>query len=218
MFLLACNAQKSFKLSPSEFDKGIKDNSIQLLDVRTKGEYAQGHISNALQADWNNDAEFEKRTLALNASKAVYIYCLSGGRSSAAATNLRAKGFTVYELTGGINAWKNEHLAVEGATNVVTGITLAAFNNVIATNDNVLVDFGAKWCPPCIKMNSLLDSLVKKYPSIKLLKIDLDSDKEICSQFNITEIPVFHAYQKSIKINEGKGLLTFDELKKLFNL
>jgi rhodanese-related sulfurtransferase len=80
----SCNSQaQQTNLSVAEFEKGIAQNNIQVLDVRTPGEYQSGHLKNALLADWNNDAEFQQRVKALDKSKPVYTYCLSGGRSSA---------------------------------------------------------------------------------------------------------------------------------------
>ena len=114
LFLLSCHEQNATQVPAVVFDKAIKSKEIQLLDVRTKEEYQQGHIANALQANWNDDTEFEKRTSSLNISKPVYVYCLSGGRSAAAASNLRKKGYNVVELKGGINAWRNANLPTEG--------------------------------------------------------------------------------------------------------
>ncbi len=217
LFLFGCNAQKSNVLSTTEFDKAIKNKNIQLLDVRTKEEYQQGHIANSLQANWNDDAEFLKRSEALSTTKPVYVYCLAGGRSSAAAENLRKRGYAVYELKGGISGWKNAKLPTEGISSLEKGMTLDMFSNFINTNEMVLVDFGATWCPPCIKMNPVLDSLTMQIPGIKLLKIDLDKDKEICNHFGVTQIPIFHSYKKGKKVNEDSGIVSLEDLKRMFN-
>jgi rhodanese-related sulfurtransferase len=94
-FLFGCNtsAQTNTEVSAEVFEKGLVDKQVQLLDVRTASEFRSGHIKNALQANWNDRAEFEKRIAALEKNKPVYIYCLSGPRSSAAAQWLRNKGF-----------------------------------------------------------------------------------------------------------------------------
>jgi rhodanese-related sulfurtransferase len=214
--LCSCQAQKVTILSTTAFASGIKNNNIQLLDVRTKEEYQQAHIANSLQANWNDDAEFLKRSSALTKEKPVYIYCLSGGRSAAAATNLRKRGYTVLELQGGINAWRNAKMPTEGESLQVKGMSINDFNSFVATHKNVLVDFGAKWCPPCIKMNPVLDSLTTQIPSVTLLRIDLDKDKEICSLYGVSQIPVFHAYVDGKKKSANEGILTLDELKKMF--
>jgi len=80
--LTACNSQaQQTNLSVAEFEKGIAQNNIQVLDVRTPGEYQSGHLKNALLADWNNDTEFQQRVKALDKSKPVYTYCLSGAEA-----------------------------------------------------------------------------------------------------------------------------------------
>jgi rhodanese-related sulfurtransferase len=214
--LYSCHAQKPTVLPTAEFATGIKNNNIQLLDVRTKEEYQQAHIANSLQANWNDDAEFLKRSSALSKEKPVYVYCLSGGRSAAAASSLRKRGYIVLELQGGINAWKNAKMPTEGVSQNIKGMSINDFNSFVAKHKNVLVDFGAKWCPPCIKMNPVLDSLTTQMLSVTLLKIDLDKDKEICSLFGVSQIPVFHAYVDGKKKSVNEGILTLDELKKMF--
>ncbi len=211
--LQSCVAQTGNSKTALEFSKAINATKVQLLDVRTKDEFNKAHIANALQANWNDAAEFEKRTASLNVKEAVYIYCLSGGRSAAAASNLRDKGFTVIELKGGISAWKNANLPTEGVSTNEKGMELIAFTEMLKTNELVLVDFGAKWCPPCIKMNPILDSLQKLIPTLKVVKIDLDKDVEICKEFNVTELPVFHFYKKGVLVKEVKGEMKLETMK-----
>ncbi len=112
----ACNsiAQQPANLSVNAFQKGINQKNIQVLDVRTPGEYQTGHLKNALLADWMNQEEFAKKVSSLDKSKTVYTYCQVGGRSSKAATLLKEKGYTVYNLEGGIAAWKQAGKPVEG--------------------------------------------------------------------------------------------------------
>src|SRR4051812_6406826 len=105
--LFSCSAQTRTSLTADEFEKAITtQENIQVLDVRTHGEYFSGHIQNSLQADWNDGKEFERRLAFIDKNKPVYVYCLAGGRSAAAAQKMRNAGFkNVYELKGGTNAW-----------------------------------------------------------------------------------------------------------------
>ena len=113
--LAACNgiAQQSPNLSINDFEKGVKKPNVQVLDVRTVGEYETGHLKNAVLADWNNQEEFKKKEQTLDKSKPVYTYCLVGGRSAAAAKWLTTKGYKVYNMDGGIAAWKKAGKPVE---------------------------------------------------------------------------------------------------------
>ena len=93
-------------LRPAEFRKLITENSIQLVDVRTPEEYRQHKIDGAQLIDIY-DANFEKNVDAnLDTSIPVAVYCHSGIRSMSAAKIMAKKGFTVYNLRGGMLFWR----------------------------------------------------------------------------------------------------------------
>jgi phage shock protein E len=103
---VSCNAQKTNVIDPSSFEKGITQKNIQLVDVRTPGEFNNGHIKNAVLINWNEQDAFKAGIALLDKSKAIYIYCQAGGRSSSANTWLQKQGFKkVYELKGGMTSW-----------------------------------------------------------------------------------------------------------------
>jgi len=78
---------------------------IILLDVRTEGEYNAEYISGAINIPLS---DLENRIDELDSSKAIIVYCQSGGRSRAASETLAQRGFIVYNMEGGINAWKEK--------------------------------------------------------------------------------------------------------------
>jgi len=89
-----------------EFEKGLTAQ-VQLLDVRTPGEYQDGHLRNARLMDVTDDS-FETEIQSLDKKKPVYVYCKSGKRSHTAYNMLKEKGFeNVVELKGGITAWQS---------------------------------------------------------------------------------------------------------------
>lgn len=205
-------AQK-LDLSADEFEKGIVQSNSQILDVRTYGEYQSGHLANALLADWTNQTEFQSRVKSLDKDKVVYAYCLSGGRSSNAAQWLRKNGFTVYNLAGGIAAWrKNNKPTVQAG--VTKEITLEEYTNQLSSGETVLVDFGAEWCPPCKKMAPVLDSLQLKHGSkFQLIKIDGGEQPALCKQLGIDGFPTFIIYKKGKASWQKQGLVDIKELE-----
>jgi thioredoxin len=214
-FSFGCYSQDKTSLSAPEFKDGISKNDIQILDVRTAGEYQNGHIQNALLANWNNKDEFFERVKYIDKTKPVYVYCLSGGRSSAAAKWMRENGYKpVFELQGGINAWKNASLPVEGASNVKQ-ITMEEYQSQIANNGLVLVDFSATWCPPCKKMEPVVAQLQKDIgDKFKFVQIDAGAQTDIMKQMDVSEIPVFILYKNGKEIWRKKGVVELDEFKK----
>jgi len=85
-----------------------------ILDVRTPGEYAAERIVGAVLLDYRSPSF--RRELANLARDATYlVYCRSGNRSAGAVEVMAQRGFTrIYELAGGILAWKRAGLPVEG--------------------------------------------------------------------------------------------------------
>ncbi len=80
----------------------IQENKdVQIVDVRTPGEYEGGYIPNAVNIDFNG-ANFEAEINKLDKTKPVVIYCHSGGRSGKALSMMKNMDFTtVLELEGG---------------------------------------------------------------------------------------------------------------------
>ena len=74
-------------------------NDIVMLDVRSRGEYASGHFSRAVNIPLD---ELRERLDYLNRDVPVYVNCRSGTRSYIACRILSAHGFTCYNLSGGI--------------------------------------------------------------------------------------------------------------------
>ncbi len=98
-------------LDPVAFQEAISKEQVQLIDVRTAMEYKQGHISNARNLDFFQQATFKDSVEKLDKNKPVYLYCRSGNRSQKAAHLLAKIGFAeLYDLSGGYMQWpfKNE--------------------------------------------------------------------------------------------------------------
>ena len=212
--VISCHSQSGIpnKLSAEEFENGINVKGVQLLDVRTAGEYNSGHLKNALQANWVNSEEFRERVKYIDKDKPVYVYCLVGSRSAYAATWLRENGYsTVKELQGGINAWKRAGKPLDGGNNQLQ-MTVAEYNTMIPADKTVLVDFGAAWCPPCVKMKPVLEELEKnKALHFQLIKVDAGVHTDIMKALNIEPIPVFIIYKKGKEVWRKQGLVSKEE-------
>ncbi|WP_440879349.1 rhodanese-like domain-containing protein [Tenacibaculum sp. C7A-26P2] len=83
-------------------------SDIQLVDVRTPEEYAEGKINNAINIDVTSDNFEERVSNSLKKDSPVYLYCRSGGRSVIASKILINKGFEVYNLEGGYINWESK--------------------------------------------------------------------------------------------------------------
>ncbi len=85
-----------------------EDGNAVVVDVRTPGECAEGIQPNAVQLDIMNGQRFMDETSAWDKNKNYYIYCRSGNRSGQACQYLSGKGFTTYNLLGGMMTWDGD--------------------------------------------------------------------------------------------------------------
>lgn len=87
--------------------------AARILDVRTKEEFATGHLAKALLIPWT-DKDFATRAAKeLDPGKPLLVYCRSGRRSAEAAEALVKLGFTdVRNVEGGILAWEKAKLPI----------------------------------------------------------------------------------------------------------
>ena len=99
-------AQSGFhNVNVDDFAKMAADPQNVILDVRTPKEFESGHLSGALNLDFNAP-DFLDRIKALDRSKTYLVHCASGVRSARACTKLSQLDFPrLYNLKGGIHAW-----------------------------------------------------------------------------------------------------------------
>ncbi len=192
------NSATKTNLSATEFAEKIKELPTAIIvDVRTPDEFSKGHLTSALNYDWNGN-EFEKQIEPLDKSKPVFVYCLSGGRSSAAANKLRSDGFkTVYELDGGIMKWRGANLP-ETMDNTVSsnGMSKLQFDALLNSDQLVLIDFYADWCAPCKKMKPYLDEISKDMADkVVVIRINADDNQALCKELKIDALPVLQLYK-----------------------
>ena len=204
-------------LSATEFATKIKSlKSVEIIDVRTPDEFSKGHLQNAKNFDWNGD-NFEQQIAALDRSKPVMVYCLSGGRSSSAAAKMRSEGFKeVYELDGGIMKWRAANLPeTTDNASVSKGMSQQQFNDLLKTDKLVLIDFYADWCAPCKKMKPSLDEIsTEMKDKIIVVRINADDNQALCKSLQIDALPTLQLYKNEKLIWANTGFLEKNEIVK----
>ena len=213
LVLSACtNGQNTnFGLNVNEFNNKLNQTpNAQLIDVRTPGEYADGHLTNALNFDWNG-AAFETQIKNLDKQKPVFVYCLSGGRSGSAAAKMRNEGFAaVYEMNGGMMKWRAAALPETKNENSVEskGMSLNDYNKLTQSHKKVLIDFYAEWCAPCKKMKPYLDEISKDMKEeVTVIRIDADQNKLLLQELKIDGLPVLIMYKDGIQTWRNVGFI-----------
>jgi rhodanese-related sulfurtransferase len=212
-FLLSCNSNAQ-NVDANTFEQKIKAGGVQVLDVRTAGEYSGSHLKNVMLADWTDKAQFAERTKYLDKNKTLLVYCAAGGRSGQAAEWLKEQGFKeVVNLQGGITAWNaaGKPIVREGGA---VELSTTAFNATISSNNLVLVDVGAAWCPPCRKMEPVLEALAKELQGkYMLLKVDGGNDATVMKEIGAAVLPTYMVYKNGKLSWKKEGIVSLQELK-----
>src|SRR3954468_10961661 len=76
---------------------------------------------------------------------------------------------------------------------------------VIESDQPVLVDFTAAWCPPCRAMNPILDQMAAERDDIKIVSVDVDTEQELASQRGVMGMPPFLLFQTGQPIQQLVG-------------
>jgi len=79
----------------------------------------------------------------------------------------------------------------------------------------VLVDFGAEWCPPCRKMQPVLDALQNEMKDkFKIVKVDGGINTAVMQQLDVSTLPTFIVYKNGKEVWRKQGIVEKNELKK----
>ncbi len=112
LFLSGCGSNDSTNLGAQEFQAKASEPGVVVLDVRTGGEYAAGHIANAINIDVEG-MTFDGDIKSLDKDAKYAVYCQSGRRSVNAIKKLQDAGFTnLFNLKNGILDWQGAGLPV----------------------------------------------------------------------------------------------------------
>ena len=103
-------------ISIDEFDRLRKESGVVVLDVRTPGEFAAGHVAGAVNLSVASEGSehFDDEIAKLDRDKTYLVYCARGNRSAIAAQRMSKLGFThLNDFSGGMQQWMKEGKAVE---------------------------------------------------------------------------------------------------------
>jgi phage shock protein E len=105
----ALAAPVEWPVAKAEQELQERAGQLQVLDVRTKEEFKDGHLAGAKLIPWTDDDFRERAVKELDQEKPLFVYCRSGKRSGEAAKALEKLGFKqIFTLVGGTLAWDKE--------------------------------------------------------------------------------------------------------------
>lgn len=92
------------------------------------------------------------------------------------------------------------------------------FNELINGDQPVLVDFSADWCGPCRAMHPILQDLAARVKGqAKIVKIDVDKNRELSMRYGVRGIPAFILFRNGEIKWRQSGMLSADRLKQVID-
>lgn len=93
-----------------------------------------------------------------------------------------------------------------------------SFNDLINDPNPVLVDFSAEWCGPCKAMGPVLQQVASKLGnSAKVVKIDVDTNRNVAMQYGIQGVPTFILFQNGEVKWRQSGMMSASNLENVIN-
>ena len=222
--LISCgetNSQVVQNIKVEKFQQFSALNDGIIIDVRTATEFNSGHIKDATNIDFYAN-DFTDKLKIVRKDVPIYVYCRSGGRSSSAAKKMEKLGFSeVYNMLGGIGSWNSKRFkTIQSKGEKVLKqpkFSVLEVEDILNSNETVLIDFSTQWCVPCKKMKPIIYEINSENNNVKVLFIDADANKELVAKYKIQSVPVFIVFKNSEETFRKVGIVSKEELLENLN-
>lgn len=97
-------------MSPERVAEMHEAGEVQLIDVRTSGEWDAGHVAGARHVELD---EIQGQADTMEKDRPVVFQCRGGSRSEMVASAFRESGWDAYNMEGGLRAWEERDLPLE---------------------------------------------------------------------------------------------------------
>lgn len=90
---------------------------------------------------------------------------------------------------------------------------MSKFNEIINSDQPVLVDFFTEWCGPCKMMAPILKEVVSKvHGKARIIKVDIDNNSSVADKFSIRSVPTLVVFKSGEIKWRQSGVVPADKL------
>ena len=118
-------------------------------------------------------------------------------------------------LAAGVVYYRQIEIEKEILTMAIVHANAQTFpQEVLQSNETVLVDFWAAWCGPCKMLAPILEELDGVAPC-KIVKVDVDENRALALQYAVASIPTLLVFRNGQLVNRSVGLISREDVLKL---
>jgi len=93
---------------------------------------------------------------------------------------------------------------------------MSSFNEIIAVDKPVLIDFFAEWCGPCKMMPPILEQVKDELgDNVKIIKIDVDKNQNLAAKYQVRGVPTLMIFKNGKQVWKQSGVVQKQELVRL---
>ncbi len=98
-------------------------------------------------------------------------------------------------------------------------VTSPEFENEVLKSDQlVLIDFAAEWCGPCHMLEPILYELASKYEGrVRIETVDVDQSKELAREYSVQALPTLIFFNRGEEVGRVVGVYSLAELSDLLD-
>ena len=92
-------------------------------------------------------------------------------------------------------------------------VKTSEWDSLISGKDLVAADFWAPWCPFCIRLKPVFESVAQNQKAIKFVMINVQEEADLASKYGVQGIPVIKFFCEGKEVGEIVGYVSADALK-----
>ncbi len=94
-------------------------------------------------------------------------------------------------------------------------VTNDNFDEIVKSNELVILDFYADWCGPCKMFKPVFEAVSSEYPEIGFAKVNVENANRVAAKFGVRSIPTVVVLHKGEEVFNQPGMMRDGDLRHL---